>query len=363
LFTPGFSHIQLFYAASPLTVARWAMPIPQNQLHHLRAFMNRPVTATPLRRALRLSVLAAPVLVAASVPARAAVITANEILDQFNAVVTDNFSTNSDVEGRLVAGNINNSQSSTFYKSPNPLSSPSSFKGVNALTIQSCPSCNVNNGGGVNFITSNSGTFNLNAGGSVAQNNPAFTMSEFTTPLNALQTTLAGLTSNSTVSSPNSNSLVFDVTPVHGVSVFDISGSDLAGGPGDNYNITFMNATAATTIVIDVTGTFTEGGGENFNGDTFLNEHVIWNFEDATNVSVKQWHGAVLAGDATVTNNSPMEGFLYSKNFVGGGELHDFPFEGTLPSAVPEPSTWAMMALGFAGLGFLGFRSRKAATA
>ena len=30
-------------------------------------------------------------------------------------------------------------------------------------------------------------------------------------------------------------------------------------------------------------------------------------------------------------------------------------------SGVPEPSTWAMMALGFAGLGFLGF-ARHAAT-
>jgi hypothetical protein len=28
-------------------------------------------------------------------------------------------------------------------------------------------------------------------------------------------------------------------------------------------------------------------------------------------------------------------------------------------SDVPEPSTWAMMALGFAGLGYLGYRSRK----
>ena len=28
----------------------------------------------------------------------------------------------------------------------------------------------------------------------------------------------------------------------------------------------------------------------------------------------------------------------------------------------PEPSTWAMMAIGFAGLGLLGYRSRKAVT-
>ena len=30
-------------------------------------------------------------------------------------------------------------------------------------------------------------------------------------------------------------------------------------------------------------------------------------------------------------------------------------------AAAPEPSTWAMMALGFAGLGFMGLRSRKTA--
>jgi choice-of-anchor A domain-containing protein len=306
--------------------------------------------------------LVAPVLVT-TLPAHAAVLTADDILKQFNAVVTDNFSTQHDVEGRLVAGNINNGGSSTFYENPNPSSAPSSFQGVNAVTVQSCPSCNVNNGGGVNFVTSNAGTFNLNGGGSIAQNNPAFAMSDFTTPLNALQAKLAGMIANSNFTSPNNNSLVFDVAPnASGTAVFDMTAAELAGGPGDNYNISFSGESAAT-IIINVSGSFTQGGGENFNGDTYLNEHVIWNFEDAANVNVKGWHGAVLAGDASVTNSSAMEGFLYAKNFTGGGELHDFPFDGTLPGAVPEPSTWAMMALGFAGLGFLGFRRRNAAMA
>jgi hypothetical protein len=29
-------------------------------------------------------------------------------------------------------------------------------------------------------------------------------------------------------------------------------------------------------------------------------------------------------------------------------------------SGVPEPSTWAMLLLGFAGLGFIGYRRNKA---
>jgi hypothetical protein len=34
-----------------------------------------------------------------------------------------------------------------------------------------------------------------------------------------------------------------------------------------------------------------------------------------------------------------------------------------LYSPVPEPSTWAMMLVGFAGMGFVGYRARRAATA
>jgi len=321
--------------------------------------MSLPFTASQLRRGAAAVALVVPLLVA-TLPAHAAVLTAEDILTQFNAVVSNNFSTQHDVEGRLVAGNINNGGSSTFYENPNSSSAPSTFQAVNANTILSCPSCNVDHGGSVNFTNTNSGTF---GGAPVQKNNPSFAMSDFTRPLNALQAKLAGMIANSTFASPDNNSLVFHVAPdASGTAVFDMTAAQLEGGPGDNYNISFSTE-SATTIIINVSGSFTQGGGENFNGDTYLNEHVIWNFEDAANVNIKSWHGAVLAGDASVTNSSPMEGFLYAKNFTGGGELHDFPFDGTLPGAVPEPSTWAMMAIGFAGLGFLGFRRRSAATA
>ena len=36
---------------------------------------------------------------------------------------------------------------------------------------------------------------------------------------------------------------------------------------------------------------------------------------------------------------------------------------GDFSSAVPEPSTWAMMLLGFAGLGYVGFRKARARSA
>jgi PEP-CTERM motif len=35
-----------------------------------------------------------------------------------------------------------------------------------------------------------------------------------------------------------------------------------------------------------------------------------------------------------------------------------FSFDLAIGGAVPEPSTWAMMLVGFAGLGFAGYRSR-----
>jgi choice-of-anchor A domain-containing protein len=304
------------------------------------------------------ALIAAPFMAA---PTQAAVLTADEIFTEFNGIVWNNFSTTADVEGRLVANHITGG--ATFYLTPR--GAASAFQAVNAITIANTNG-NVNKGGSVNYVTSiSSSHFNYNGGGSLVQNSPGFAISDFTTPLNAEIATLSGLTANSTVNASDNNNVKFNVkADAKGIAVFDITAAQFASYAG----VQFINDTSANTIIVNVTG----GGNinENFNyvgGDTtHENNHVIWNFEDATSLSIKTIHGAVLAEDATVTNTSPIEGLLYAENFHGQGELHDYPFLGVLPtaSAAPEPATWALMGLGFAGLGFASRRrARKGAVA
>ena len=299
-------------------------------------------------------IAAAAASAAVAGPAHAQALTAKDIWTQFNAVISDNFETSADVEGRLVAGNIENANSSTFYNNPNPLSAASAYQALNALTITSCPSCNVDNGGQVNYVTSNAGSF---GSATVKQENPSFAMSDFTTPLNNAETIIAGLAANSTVT-VSSNNITFNVAPVNNMSVFDITASQLET-PNASINFDFNGAQGPLTgIIINVTGgtSFNELSSMNFNPTTYEDEHVIWNFDGFTSLSFYQWGGAILAGDATVSNQNALNGFLYAENLTGNGELHDYPLLG-----VPEPSTWAMLAIGFAGLGFAGRRARKIA--
>jgi PEP-CTERM motif len=56
---------------------------------------------------------------------------------------------------------------------------------------------------------------------------------------------------------------------------------------------------------------------------------------------------------------------LLVDNYFGGsnnyGVFQIASTPGDYATAAPEPSTWAMLGLGFAGFGFLGFRRRAAA--
>lgn len=284
-----------------------------------------------------------------STEARAAALTAGDILSQFNAVILGDFTSNSDVEGRLVANTLTGG--ATFYI-PRGTAAPSAFAAINAVTVGAgVTNANVNSGGTVNVQGSNAGRFNFN-GGSFANGTPAFTIGDFAAPLAALSAQLAGLAANSTVDVRDPNRFTFNATPdASGTAVFKLGADALAGA-----RTLFFNG-SASTIIVDVTGA-SYVDTANFNAGTDLNRQLIWNFPEAASLSFRNWHGSVLAPLAAVTNTSAMEGGLYVASFDGRGELHDFTFAGALPAAaaptgVPEPASLALLGGVLLGLTLL----------
>ena len=270
--------------------------------------------------------------------ASATVLNASQILSQFNVVVSTTLTSGHDIEGRVLADQITGG--ATFYN--NPRGAASAFAAINANKIDRF-SANINSGGSVNYQISDAASFNFNGGGKAVKQSPAFAISDFTSPLDALSLQLAQMTANSKFNANDPNQFTFNVRPdATGTAVFNLTTTQLMGARNLLFNGT------AQTIIINVTGK-NYVDTTNFNADAYLNSHIIWNFQDATSLSFQNWHGTVLAGKAAVTNTSAMEGTLYAKSFAGNGELHDFGFAGNLPpapAAVPEPASVALFLAG-----------------
>jgi hypothetical protein len=120
-------------------------------------------------------------------------------------------------------------------------------------------------------------------------------------------------------------------------------------GPETVTSSTFNPSFSRLKISTDAAGNITAwdidvaiGGGGDIRLENF-NSIIGPNIGDQVTV------GANFHGDA---NFNPQEAF--AKNLVAG--------QFTLTAAVPEPSTWAMMILGFAGVGFMAYRRKSKGT-
>jgi hypothetical protein len=140
---------------------------------------------------------------------------------------------------------------------------------------------------------------------------------------------LWGLTSGALVS--------FD-TPV---TYFDIYWGSIDAFTTSNGSTRYDNTLFVQTTVNDVTGTDLVDANSLFGGN--LNP-VVNGFGDQFSANDNQWFRVSLADGGTIG------AFLASST----NNAFEFDMPGT-----PEPSTWVMMALGFAGLGFAGFRRAK----
>jgi hypothetical protein len=91
-------------------------------------------------------------------------------------------------------------------------------------------------------------------------------------------------------------------------------------------------------------------------GDVFTETLTTVSSVDRTSPNAVTWDltGTVTGGGF---HNVPVSMIIDATQSGGPGNV--ISVSGTNSSAIPEPSTWVMMALGFAGLGFLGYRKTR----
>ncbi|MBK1829838.1 choice-of-anchor A family protein [Verrucomicrobiaceae bacterium R5-34] len=279
-------------------------------------------------------------------------------LSDYSVIVSGDFSTTSDVEGRtLVGGDLTGSNSMNLaIKLQNTVDS-STFTLQVAGDIVSGNSINLN-AGSIELGGSISRNVNYNGGGSLVSN-PGVSYDAIFAQLDAASSQLSGLASNSVASFPSSQPgpLVFSATPDDdGTAIFSYSGNDIFS---NNYVQQIeLDLNSASTVVINVSGTDIDWTSGNMVGsftDLAVRESVIWNFYEAESIDFGSYNmmGQVLAPNATVTTSANIDGSIYAQNLTTTSEVHLPTYNGEL---VPEPSSLAM--LGLSAFAFLMRRKR-----
>jgi choice-of-anchor A domain-containing protein len=328
------------------------------------------------------SALFALVLGAGSAAA-ATPLTAEQTLNQFNLIVFGNATSYSHVDGRSYIGGTVTGGDYAQHPGDMPASAYAGLTvGGNASllhvnsngaviggnltdsTINSGSAVVFGNATGVNFnglaYVAGSSSANFNGGiesalatGSAAN---AAGSTNFAKTLAGLSAQLSHLTNGSgSYVALNGNKATFNaVADANGLAVFNPTDSVLNAGEFE------FNLGSATTIVIN-SGATSADIGANFlgGGAQKIGAKTLWNFYNATSLSVGQFGGSILAPLASFTNYNNVEGGVFVDSLSQRGEIHLQPFVGQL-HPVPEPETWAMLLGGLAMLGVIARRRLRA---
>jgi choice-of-anchor A domain-containing protein len=306
-------------------------------------------------------------------------------LKEWNVVAFNNFSTANHVGGRaLVGGNLNVTNG---VMAMDGSSLNSSSYGTPAITVAG--SANFSNASvnaaGVQVGGNLTGNFNNNGSGAVQVGGTAQSQQNFAVQGNqgaSFTNTLIGQANDIKVSLTSLSSNLAALASTGGVTVggdsnnqsITVSGTGLkvlnwteAMFEGNQNQQLAMTVPSGATLVINVAGTDIDFN-RNFN--TYANmSNVLFNFYEATTLDIgRQFSGSILGVFADITggNSGNIDGSVIGRSVVqnANGEIHNLPFQGDLSSVgsvvstAPEPSTWAMLILGF-GLVGLAMRRRE----
>ncbi len=145
---------------------------------------------------------------------------------------------------------------------------------------------------------------------------------------------------------------------------FDLGSTSFSDGPGGTVG-TVLDLSGASVVFDVTTNTFSataltatgaNGGTFNYVGSPFdILKYTSTTSSNAIEIDVQGF----VAGQAT-------NGIGFEQLDAEGTTFHEIGPAGNLVlqvAAVPEPSTWAMMILGFCGVGFMAYRRKRNAPA
>jgi len=119
--------------------------------------------------------------------------------------------------------------------------------------------------------------------------------------------------------------------------------------------LTFQNTLVGIQAEIDSLGTSAIGftyGSYVYNSPS---DATVW----VNGVDVATVTPLTTAAFIGFTSTSPITSVVFNYPGASDGSTGGYAFDLTSVSTVPEPSTWAMMGLGFGGLAFAGYRRSK----
>ncbi|MDQ1230015.1 choice-of-anchor A family protein [Sphingomonas sp. SORGH_AS_0879] len=323
-----------------------------------------------------------------------------DALKEWNLIVLGDLTSSSEVEGRtFVGGNL--SGNSSNYQIRTVPASTYALPGLTVVGDVLGGTKNLNNGSGALVGGNVQSGFNLNGGiqtvkvgGSLSNTNinqnvvqsglgnsdPGFVagLTQQKTVLASSMTDLsngyAALSPTAQVSIAGNRATFNAVANADGVGVFNLTAADLT-----RFGEIAFNTNGADTVIVNVSGSAIQLN-DNFLGNaTGLGEHVIWNFPDATSLTLSTaWKGSVLAPKAAAVTGNYIEGSAVFGSLIQNGEFHLGTYIGTYtptapnppsssggssgggsPTPVPEPGSLLMMAVGLGLMAMVAWRRRS----
>jgi choice-of-anchor A domain-containing protein len=321
-------------------------------------------------RALSLAILAFGAVVLASSFASASFINLGPAGD-FNVwVINDNTQSGSDAEGRVAVGRDAlfgawsvgthvSVSTDNLIVGRNMTNSNNTVRGgllVNGNVTWANPTvtgrtsvngnANFNGGGGeIKPPVTVGGTYsapNYYPAATVGTTPLPFVFSDVADYLTNLADFLAAHTMNGTTSFIGNN-IYFNGTDPN-FNNFYVTAAQITAGTGVN-----ITAPAGSTVVVNIDGAAATFASQGIFVNGVSKQNVLFNFYNAASINMHSIgvNGSLLAPRADVNfGYGNIDGTLIAYNLTGPGESHHFPFQGSLPPIVPEPST-AILAMGF----------------